>query len=283
MAASRDNGTSTNSHSDIVEQKMPQPIPPTSAVDAYIRELSPGQPRSLAGIALRAFLLGVACTGSVVLCVYLVFPRRQFPAYQAPPNPLWRAPFFLACLSLFHFLEFYTTALANTRFATISAFLLSQNGMAYNIAHLTALTECILTSICFPSWQRRNPASSLKAGIALVILGQAVRSAAMLTAGANFNHTIQTRRAATHTLVTGGIYSVLRHPSYFGFFWWAIGTQIAIGNTACLAGYVAVLWMFFRNRVRKEEVLLLDFFGQDYAQYRKRSWVGIPLVGGQII
>jgi len=23
-----------------------------------------------------------------------------------------------------------------------------------------------------------------------------------------------------HVLVTSGIYSVLRHPAYFGFFWW---------------------------------------------------------------
>lgn len=30
-----------------------------------------------------------------------------------------------------------------------------------------------------------------------------------------------------HELVTSGIYSWSRHPSYAGFFWWAVGTQVS--------------------------------------------------------
>lgn len=257
--------------------------PPVGTVDAYIRELSPHQARSLSGIALRAFLLGLVFTASLTTSILLAFPARQYPGFQPGRNPLWRLPFFLAALSVFHFLEFYTTALTNTRFATISAFLLSQNGSAYNVAHLTAMGECVLTAFFAPAWQRKGSSMGFSVGFGLMILGQCVRSGAMLTAGTSFNHTVQTRRAATHKLVTTGIYSVLRHPSYFGFFWWAVGTQIAIGNRVCLVGYVVVLWMFFRKRVQKEEELLVNFFGQKYVTYKKGTWVGIPFVGGQVI
>ena len=69
---------------------------------------------------------------------------------------------------------------------------------------------------------------------------------------------------------------MLRHPSYFGFFWWGIGTQLVCGNTLCLAGYAVVLWRFFSRRIEGEEGLLVRFFGDEYVRYRDRTWVGIP-------
>lgn len=74
--------------------------------------------RSPSAIALRAFLLGLTFGVSLTL---------TFLAVQTPPNPLWRASFFLATLSTFHFLEFYITARYNPPAATVGAFLLSQN------------------------------------------------------------------------------------------------------------------------------------------------------------
>ena len=119
----------------------------------------------------------------------------------------------------------------------------------------------------------------LTLGLAMVVAGQTVRSLAMLHAGASFNHTVQTRRAASHTLVTGGVYGYLRHPSYFGFFYWGLGTQLVLGNALCMVGYAVVLWKFFSSRVRVEEANLVDFFGDDYVRYRKRVGTGMPFVG----
>lgn len=51
-----------------------------------------------------------------------------------------------------------------------------------------------------------------------------------------------------------------------------------MGNAVCLVGYAMVLWVFFERRIRGEERLLVEFFGEEYVQYRKRSWVGIPFV-----
>lgn len=100
----------------------------------------------------------------------------------------------------------------------------------------------------------------------------------MAIAGTNFNHTVQTKRNEGHTLVTSGIYGWLRHPSYFGFFWWGVGTQVVLGNVLCGMAYTVILWSFFRSRIRKEEELLVKFFGDDYERYRKHTRVGIPFI-----
>ncbi|KAF7164896.1 hypothetical protein CNMCM6106_001281 [Aspergillus hiratsukae] len=109
-----------------------------------------------------------------------------------------------------------------------------------------------------------------------MVLGQTIRTLAMKQAGTNFNHTVQVERQEGHTLVRHGVYAVLRHPSYFGFFWWGMGTQLVLGNVVCFVGYAAVLWNFFYNRIKREEKFLISFFGDEYVEYMKRTWVGIP-------
>ncbi|KAH6625043.1 Isoprenylcysteine carboxyl methyltransferase family-domain-containing protein [Chaetomium sp. MPI-SDFR-AT-0129] len=236
----------------------------------------PSQPKSLRGIALRAFALGITLSLSLLTTLLLLTLTN---------SPLWRLPFFLTALSLFHFLEFYTTATYNTRAAAVSSFLLTSNWPAYAIAHTTALLECLATNLLWPntSWipfaGHTGTRFLVTVGLTLVIAGQGVRSAAMVHAAQSFNHTVQYRRQRDHVLVTSGIYSVLRHPSYFGFFWWALGTQLVMGNVLSFAGYAVVLWRFFSGRVRYEERYLVAFFGGEYEEYRRGVGVWIPWVG----
>lgn len=207
------------------------------------KQYLPGQPKSLSGIAIRAFLLGFILSTSTISAFYLVLFTN---------SPLWRLPLFLATLCLFHFLEFWTTARYNTHSAQISSFLLSQNGSAYNIAHTAAMLECLVTNVIFPnrSWAPRLVSTALIiAGLAMIAAGQCVRSIAMAQAGTNFNHIVQHRKANEHQLVTSGAYYYLRHPSYFGFFWWGLGTQLVLGNLVCFLGYAIVLWRFFSRRI----------------------------------
>lgn len=218
-------------------------------------------PLHLAAISLRAFLLGVALGASLVLTFYLACVSA---------SPFWRLPSFLAILALFHFLEYYITAAYNPSAAGVSAFLLSTNGAAYNVAHTLAFLECALhfyfrpeTPFVAPSsylWSRssldsavdgirQSPLIPLTVGLIMMVVGQGVRTVAMIRAGSNFNHIVQTKQKQNHVLVTDGIYGVLRHPSYFGFFWWGLGTQVMLGNGLCLLGYTFVLWRFFRHRI----------------------------------
>ena len=63
-------------------------------------------------------------------------------------------------------------------------------------------------------------------GLILCIFGECLRKVSMLTAGRSFNHYIQTTRASDHVLVTHGVYAWSRHPSYVGWFYWSLGTQV---------------------------------------------------------
>ena len=237
------------------------------------RIYQPHQLRSLAGIALRSCALGAALAAGVL---------GALATLAWTDSPLWRLPFFLAALAAFHFLEFWTTAARNPGAATVDAFLLTANGRAYAVAHAAACVECLATNLVLgrvlPLPGAAIRPALLALGLALMLQGQAVRTLAMLQAGPSFNHVVQSRRAAGHALVTTGVYARLRHPSYFGFFWWALGTQLVLGNAVCLVGYAVVLWRFFASRIRYEEESLVRFFGREYEQYRERVPTLIPLI-----
>ncbi|KAI0408562.1 putative isoprenylcysteine carboxyl methyltransferase [Xylaria palmicola] len=232
----------------------------------------PGQSKSLEGIAIRSFCLGVALALSATAMISILLFTS---------SALWRLPFFMGTLSTFHFLEFWTTAKYNPSVASIDSFLLTANWPAYAIAHVAASLECLLTNLLFPN-RAWAPLYSghilLLLGFVLVFVGQAARSLAMIQAGRSFNHTIQRRKKDDHKLVTTGVYSFLRHPAYFGFFYWGVGTQLVLGNPICFLGYVTVLWRFFASRIRSEEGDLVRFFDEDYVDYRKRVGTGIPFI-----
>lgn len=143
------------------------------------------------------------------------------------------------------------------------------------------MLECFITNFIYPDrkWAPSYLVNLLvPPGLGMVVVGQVVRSLAMVQAGTNFNHIVQHRKANEHQLVTTGIYHYLRHPSYFGFFWWGLGTQLVLGNVICFLGYAIVLWRFFARRISGEEELLVAFFGDDYVKYRQRTGVGIPFI-----
>ncbi|KAI5304218.1 hypothetical protein KEM56_006729 [Ascosphaera pollenicola] len=255
-------------------------------------ETFPGGERSLSGTSLHAFLLGQAFSSGIFLSLVLHCIKH---------SPLWRIPLFVSCLALFHFLEFFITARYNHPAVSIASFLLS-NGSEYTIAHVSAMLECIVTRLLLPEGYFSTISLLFGGvhmqaciGILLIIVGQVARTWAMIDAGTNFNHQVQTERQEGHELVSNGIYKVMRHPSYFGFFWWGIGTQLMFGNTVCLVGYAFVLWRFFAARIKREfycvhcfvsvfdadllageEQALVAFFGNDYVKYRERTLVGIP-------
>lgn len=202
-----------------------------------------GGSRALCSIALHGFAVGTALGSCIFLTIYLLHHGYL----------IWRLPQFIATLAIFHFLEFYTTSRWNTVNAKVSSYLLFSNGAAYNVAHAAAMLEIIVSSLLLPDWQAKfcNPLT-VTVGAVLVVLGQIVRSVAMAKAGKSFNHIPQKRKRDDHVLVTGGIYSWSRHPSYFGYYWFAVGSQIVVGNKICAVVYAVVLWSFFKNRIPGE-------------------------------
>ncbi|KAJ3327698.1 hypothetical protein HDU93_001833, partial [Gonapodya sp. JEL0774] len=108
--------------------------------------------------------------------------------------------------------------------------------------------------------------------LTMVLFGQLLRSWAMYTAASNFNHHVQSVHRADHVLVTKGVYSVFRHPSYTGFFYWAVGTQVMMANPVAILAFAVVMRSFFKDRIEFEEETLVEFFGVD-----KYGGAGEPL------
>ncbi|MCJ1436391.1 hypothetical protein MMC27_005770 [Xylographa pallens] len=247
---SSDSHVNGHAHTDAPPLVYPPAAPPSPGT--ILQTTFPMGPRSLAGIAMRAGLLGATFSSTLIYTVYLLNESSQF----------WRVPFFLAALSLFHFLEFWCTAQYNPLKADIASFLLSTNGWAYNMAHTCALLECLFWYTFFPNFRLPLwPASwhypLLGLGLAMLVMGQAIRSAAMIIAGTSFNHTVQFTRKSGHDLVTNGVFAFFRHPSYFGFFWWGLATQMVLGNILSFLVYAVVLWLFFRARIESEFLRIL--------------------------
>jgi protein-S-isoprenylcysteine O-methyltransferase len=217
--------------------------PFTSKPYPYDVSLLPEGKRSLSHISAQAFWLGFILAASLICGIEAAYFGMT----------IWRLFAFTASLSLFHFLEFWTTATYNLPQARASSFLLFSNGWAYNMAHGAALFEVVISDMFFSSYQARFVNfATITVGLALVIFGQLMRSTAMATAGTNFNHTPQRVKQQGHELVSTGIYALSRHPSYMAFFWWAVGTQIMVGNKICLVAFIVSLWTFFNNRIKCE-------------------------------
>lgn len=163
-------------------------------------------------------------------------------------------------------------------------FLLSANGLGYTAAHAASAVACLLANTLLPSLSLRawtGPSGSIVVtlvGVGIVIMGQMVRTVAMMQAGQSFNHHVQETKKASHVLVTTGMYGSLRYPSYFGVYWWVLGIQLAMGNVLCFLAYLLVLHGYCSNRIPYEESFLTKFFGDDYEDYRKKVGTKIPFV-----
>ncbi|KAK8881590.1 hypothetical protein M9Y10_004334 [Tritrichomonas musculus] len=183
-------------------------------------------------------------------------------------------------LSLIFILIFYSVAeyLIQKHFhpktTKFSSFLLTRD---YLIAYTIGFTEYLIERYFFPS--KSDPHSIIiYIGLLMEFIGLYIRFSAILHAGKSFNHIIQTNKSPEHKLVTDGIYKYFRHPSYFGFFLFAVGTQVMLKNIFSVIGFIVVLWRFFDSRIRFEEQTLINMFGKDYIEYKKRTPTWIPFI-----
>jgi len=110
-------------------------------------------------------------------------------------------------------------------------------------------------------------------GVALYALGGVLRLAPVFVLRRRFSGLVAIQPG--HRLVTGGIYGVIRHPSYLGLFITALGWGLAF--RAGVGVFIAVLMLIFvLARIGAEERLLQETFGAEYDAYRTRTWRLIP-------
>jgi protein-S-isoprenylcysteine O-methyltransferase Ste14 len=110
-------------------------------------------------------------------------------------------------------------------------------------------------------------------GVALFAAGGALRIWPVFVLGRRFSGLVAIQPG--HTLVTSGVYGVIRHPSYLGLFVNSLGWGLAFRS---LVGVLLAALTIppLLARIRAEETLLRAQFGAEYDAYRARTSRLIP-------
>ncbi|HSK65647.1 MAG TPA: protein-S-isoprenylcysteine O-methyltransferase, partial [Anaerolineales bacterium] len=92
--------------------------------------------------------------------------------------------------------------------------------------------------------------------------------------GLNWSPTLEIRER--HELITGGIYAHIRHPMYASQWLWVLAQPLLLQNW--IAGFLNLLVFvpFYFLRVREEERLMLEQFGDRYRSYMQRVGAVLP-------
>ncbi len=94
--------------------------------------------------------------------------------------------------------------------------------------------------------------------------------------GQNWSVSLDVRER--HTLVTSGVYAMVRHPMYTGFWLMALAQALLLPNwIAGPAGLVGFGILFF-GRVGREEEMMTAAFGEEYRAYMRRTSRVIPWI-----
>ena len=129
------------------------------------------------------------------------------------------------------------------------------------------------------NWLRIGPVINLWAGLTGVIIGAAglvIRYFAFSTLGRFFTRTL--RQQSDHRLITTGIYKRIRHPGYLSDIMIFIGAALAMRNLVVLLVVIVLYIPAYAYRIRAEENMLVQIFGQDYIAYQKTSKRLVPFV-----
>ena len=113
------------------------------------------------------------------------------------------------------------------------------------------------------------------AGVALFDVGGALRLWPVFVLGKRFSGLVAIQPG--HTLVTTGIFGLIRNPSYLGLLINSLGWGLAFrsGVGVVLTGLIIPVLI---GRIRSEERLLQSEFGSQYEAYCKRTWRLVPWV-----
>lgn len=112
-------------------------------------------------------------------------------------------------------------------------------------------------------------------GVALMVIGIPISMLGVLYLANNFT-VFPIPNGQQHTLVTGGVYSIVRHPIYSGFALFVLGWTLWWGTLLGIALSI-LLFVWFDLKARREEAWLAQKFPA-YPTYRARVKKLIPFV-----
>ncbi len=113
------------------------------------------------------------------------------------------------------------------------------------------------------------------AGLTLFVVGLTIALVAVFTLRRFYSSSLTI--IEDHQLITHGIYRFTRHPIYFGVLIAIMGAPVYAPS---LYGFLVLSLLFpiFLNRIRMEEEMLIEEFGDAYRTYRETTRKLIPFI-----
>jgi protein-S-isoprenylcysteine O-methyltransferase Ste14 len=92
--------------------------------------------------------------------------------------------------------------------------------------------------------------------------------------GRNWSISLELREQ--HALVKTGVYRLIRHPMYSSFFLLGVAQMLLLSNWLPDASGLLGAGAFYAFRIRREEAMMLESFGDDYRAYMAETKQLIP-------
>jgi len=92
--------------------------------------------------------------------------------------------------------------------------------------------------------------------------------------GLNFSPKLQLRKE--HSLVTNGVFKKIRHPMYTAHFLWSIAQVLLLQNWVAGWSFLVTILPLYLARVKEEEKMMLDEFGDQYRSYMGKTGRLLP-------
>ena len=112
-------------------------------------------------------------------------------------------------------------------------------------------------------------------GVVLTAAGVAIAIWARWHLGTNWSGVVTLKEG--HELIRSGPYRNIRHPIYTGILLALLGTAVAEGEVRGLLA-VAVAWLSFYTKARREESFLTQEFGDRFAEHRRHTGMFLPRI-----
>ena len=141
-------------------------------------------------------------------------------------------------------------------FISILAYVINPNWLAF-------------ANLAFPIWLRWT-------GVGIAILGFILLQWAQMTLGKSWSDT--PRIMKEQTLITDGPYQFIRHPIYTAFILILGSTLFISANWLTGFAWLGMTVLEVTSRVAFEENLMIEYFGDEYRQYMKRTGGLLPKV-----
>ncbi len=113
-------------------------------------------------------------------------------------------------------------------------------------------------------------------GIGIAVLGLIIHVTAIYTLGKFFKTVIIIQDK--HELIPVGLYKYFRHPSYFAGMVILLGMGLMLNNWVAFFIILIIPFLTFIYRISTEEKVLIQKFGQQYLDYKKKTWAILPFI-----